>query len=230
MEECIKNIFSYLFLSLLFSGVFVFIIKIFFTEKIKNFATIQDLEKITKISESVKSELSILTNKHNLIFIEEKEAIVQFLSTWDIWFATLKQNFIEDCNPSNYSELKNIKRKYQNDFDNVLTRNSKLELFLNNREILVNATFLIESTFQLQNHNIKYLNAIHFNFYRIEQNEIHLKNDDNLKKTQAEEWDKYGKLINAHSEPLVNYHNQISNNRIKFIDASRAYIRKNIVD
>ena len=101
---------------------FDFGLKSYINKKFENIATKQDAKDLTVIVEGVKksfqddteklkSELSILISKHNLIFSEEKEAIVQYLSAWDVWFASLKQNFIEEYNISNYSEMKKIKIK-----------------------------------------------------------------------------------------------------------------------
>jgi hypothetical protein len=218
---------------------FDFGLKSYINKKFENIATKQDAKDLTVIVEGVKksfqddteklkSELSILISKHNLIFSEEKEAIVQYLSAWDVWFASLKQNFIEEYNISNYSEMKKIKIKYQNEFDTVLMKKSKLELFINHVDIIVSTDLLISSTFKLHNHNIKYINAIHFNYYRIEKNKTDLKDDYDLEKIQSEELKKLGDLIVAHSEAVNNYYAEIVESRRMFIDTCQAYIRKDI--
>ena len=96
-----------------------FAFRSYLNKKFENIATIEDTRKINTIveeiktkyqadTENLKAQLSILTNKNNVIFQEEKNALVSFLSEWNVWYQSLDINFLS-YDESNYFELRFLK-------------------------------------------------------------------------------------------------------------------------
>ena len=85
-------------------------------QKGKNQADKQDLQKLTEIVEEVKQKnseelellktnLSLLSNRHLQIFSEEKDAIVKFFSQLNSWIWDSLNIQLSEFNHTNYSDL-----------------------------------------------------------------------------------------------------------------------------
>jgi hypothetical protein len=82
-------------------GILTYSLRSYFSEKLKNIATSEDIEEITEKVEGIKvgfqkdiqetiSKLSINANRQNVLFVEEKEAVFEFYSIYEKWFQSIK--------------------------------------------------------------------------------------------------------------------------------------------
>jgi hypothetical protein len=203
-------------------GILAWGLRNYVNEKFKNLATEQDIKGITKIVEKVKHELSVLTNKRNVLFNEEKEALVSFLSVWSIWYSYIKS--MEDFHKvSDYEVLSDISKKYNTDYDKVLLAMSKVELFLNNEEIVRASHNLIQATFVIQECNEKHILVFHRR--RLEMNSAQEEKRRDLLSIAIEKNDEAMLNFGEEVRPL---HTKNDEARAKFISLSKAYIRKDI--
>ena len=198
-----------------------FLLNVYIGQKLKNVANEEDVKEITKAVENVKfyfqkdieklkQELSILTNKHNILFTEEKEALVAYLSAWNIWFGVLKIIWSQH-DISQYDIMVNLIRKFNDEYDNVQVSMSKLDLFLNSQDIVLAAYNLNVKTYKIQSLNEKAVKAM----YLIYQNG-----------TKQEE---IVKVIEEHKAEFASIINNVLIAKTNFVELGKKYIRKDIV-
>lgn len=119
--------------------------------------TVKGVEKrFQDDTEKVKSQLSVLTNKHNILFTEEKEALLAYLSAWNIWHSKLNR-MASNYKTYNYPELddilkstKKLHKENDDDYDRIQMCLSKLELFLNDERIIKSIYTLNNKTQEFQ--------------------------------------------------------------------------------
>ncbi len=213
-------------------GLVYFLLKVYVGKKLENVATEEDIGGITKAVESIKTdfqkdieklkqELAVLTHKHTLLFQEEKQAIVDYLSAWNIWFGSL--NSEDDFHKlTDIEVVRDIIKRYNKNYDNAQIAMSKLELFLDNDEVIESAEKLNSETLDL--HKLMTIIIQSLNRYH---DEMKLFKNDSAKAKDANE-----RMSNTVSE----YRKQIKNTaqkaymitREEFISISKKYIRKDI--
>lgn len=212
------------------------LIMIYFTKKIDNIATREDVGKITHEVEKVKQDFTVLTNKHNILFAQEKEALVSYLSEWNLWHSKLKIMFSE-YDITNYSELKNVRKEWNAKYDDVQLEFSKVELFVNNDEIINLGIQLNTATYNLQRlHHIKYLVEIYNRCSILNHTQKEIKsgkvngNDENVKRSIKKLNDEIISLRNEHNEGSKEFYRHVLIARKEFITVSKKYIRKDTND
>lgn len=223
----------------LIGGLIYWGLKSYMSKKFENMATLRDIGKITEAVESVKkvfqddteklkSQLSVLTNKHNVLFEEEKEALYIYFSAWNVWFGNLKIMF-SNYGPYNYNDLDALWRKCNDEYDKVKVSMSKLELFLNNDNILKSVYQLNHKTYALQNTNEKFIKAIYWNYSEIDYrckglNEAQIIKDPRIQKCKG---DIESNSI-QYNEIIEGYYTDIYLAQTDFTLLSREYIRRDI--
>ena len=116
-------------------------------QKGKNQADKEDLEQITDIVEEVKQKyteeneflkanLSILTSKKNILFTEEKEAIIQYFGQLNKWIWDGLNVQITEYNYGNFHELSERLIKMRDDHNKTNIAFSKLQLLVNDKDLV----------------------------------------------------------------------------------------------
>lgn len=90
----------------------------------EDIATQSALKEITTTVESIKTNL----NKHNAMFIDEKNSMIEYLLAFNNWFEYAK-NISNKI--SNHMRLSEVIAAEENLYQTFVSTNSKLELFLN---------------------------------------------------------------------------------------------------
>ncbi len=226
-------------------AIIYFSLKVFLGEKFKNMATLQDIGKITHEIEGVKQvftiqnenlkhELSVLTNKQNVLFNEEKEALVDYLSSWNLWRGGLAI-ILTDYDENNYSELKSLKLNFKKNFDTVQVSMSRLELFLNNKDIINSVYKLNSDTYEIQKINNQYTRDIYNQYKPIVFYKKAIEGKDEkspgvikLKEEIEKHYNNIKPIILRYNETIPQYYTNVRASKKEFIKLSKEYIRKGI--
>ncbi|MGN6647555.1 MAG: hypothetical protein ACTHJT_13625 [Cytophaga sp.] len=236
-------------------GVISSFLTTYFTTKAQYTAMSEEIGKITDIVEGVKktfqddterlkSQLNVLTNKHNILFAEEKEALLAYLSAWNIWNSHLEKMVssflsIEEEEESDwFALLDKIDKENDKANDRIQICVSKLELFMTDGLIIKTIYDLNYETQQFQFLNENYIDArIDSNIYLGQYVEEHnFAEKENNKKEQAEcldliseETDKKTKAYQEYNISLIELEEKIDKLKAEFIMLSKEYIRKGIL-
>ena len=217
----------------------------YFTTKGKYWADLEHLPKLThdieeikgtvqnkildKI-ENLKSELAVITNKHNILFMEEKEALFIYYSTFNEWFGHLKI-MLSNYDRFNYSELKEIRKKIDDQYDKVQVGMSKLELFLDDSNVLHKAYLLniaaheVQQSIQLAAVNL-YYNLSSEAFWTEQALKLGLENPNPLITARILELDTdKQKTINDFNNSYPEQIKKVIENKILFTAVAKDYIR-----
>jgi hypothetical protein len=89
-------------ISILAVALYFAIFKTYANEKVKNLATKEDIEEITKRVESVKSEVQILTHRKTTFEDEKKETLLKFYSTFHLWLDSIVFSSPDNTDTKNY--------------------------------------------------------------------------------------------------------------------------------
>lgn len=165
-----------------------FAFRSYLNKKFENIATIEDARKINTIveeiktkyqadTENLKAQLSILTNKNNVIFQEEKNALVSFLSEWNVWYQSLDLMYF-NYNEENYIELKNKAEYFTNLSNKVYSEKSKIELFINNYELNTSMLNLLSISEKFNKLVVSHCIKIYFSFEKINLYNKNIINED----------------------------------------------------
>lgn len=138
----IQNYISEAIFIILFSFLVYYVI-----QKGKNLADKTDLKEITDIVEEVKNKytqdnellranLSLLTSKKNVMFNEEKEAIIQYYAQLNKWIWDGLNISIIDYNHTNYSNIANKMIRMQDDHNQTNIAFAKLQLLCKDEAIV----------------------------------------------------------------------------------------------
>lgn len=215
-------------------GLVYFLLKVYVGKKLENVATEEDIGGITKAVESIKTdfqkdieklkqELAVLTNKRNVLFNEEKEAIVSYLSIWNVWFSNLK-SAADFHKVSDFQTVRDTIEKYNTGFDNVQMAMSKLELFLNDNEILAKAGIININTYEIQKKATENIKAIYNCFNKTETLKKEDATDEEIGKVYAELLEK----IKEYTTTIPPMFMEVNTMRSEFVQLCRVYIRKDI--
>ncbi|MFA8451945.1 MAG: hypothetical protein ACEPOW_14715 [Bacteroidales bacterium] len=116
-------------------------------QKGKNQADKEDLKKITKTVEEVKQKyteenellranLNLLTSKKNILFTEEKEAIIQYFGQLNKWIWDGLNIRINEYNHANYQELSDRLIKMRDDYNKTYITFAKVQLLVKDEELI----------------------------------------------------------------------------------------------
>jgi len=146
-------------------GFLTAILTSYFTTKGKYWADSESLPNLTKEIEEVKgsiqrellgeieklkAEMSILTNRKNELFKEEKETISNFYSSYSLWLYYIENEYFWDYDHTNYHEIDSIEFKLDGYYRDVIINHSRLVLFIKDKNVEGMAEQLITSTVELQ--------------------------------------------------------------------------------
>jgi hypothetical protein len=119
----------------------------YFNEKGKNLATKEDISQITTLVESVKynfiketenlkANLSLLSNIQVGLIAEERNALINFNEKYSLWQNALTDIGLGDTDDYNDNELDNYKRKINELYTDLLTSETRLHLFIEDKELI----------------------------------------------------------------------------------------------
>lgn len=117
-------------------------------QKGKNQADKQDLEKLTEIVEDVKqryvqenellkSSLTILTNKQNVLFTEGKNAIIEFYSNLNKWLWHNLNISAHEYNHTNFTELSSRILTMRDHYNDTNISYGKIQILLNDDALIL---------------------------------------------------------------------------------------------
>jgi hypothetical protein len=127
-------------------------LKSYFQEKGKNLATTQDIEEITSLVESVKSQLQFSLQAKLSLRAEAHQALVDYFSKYSAWLAAISDcSFvgIDEDNASRLSEMRSRLDAHHRDVDLAA---GKMELFVENEDIRAQHGTLMIETLKFQAH------------------------------------------------------------------------------
>jgi hypothetical protein len=125
-------------------------LKSYFQEKGKNVATKEDVEEITSLVESVKSQLQFSLQAKLSFRAEEHQALIDYFSKYSVWLSAITNWSAVGINKDNTSRLAEIRTQLDmlhQDFDLAA---GKLELFVENEEIRSQHSPLVIETLKFQ--------------------------------------------------------------------------------
>jgi hypothetical protein len=126
--------------------------KSYFQEKGKNFATKEDVEEITSLVESVKSQLQFSLQAKLSLRAEEHQALIDYFSKYSAWLSAVTNWSSVGINKDNTTRLAEIRSQLDilhQDFDLAA---GKLELFVENEHIRSQHGPLVIETLKFQGH------------------------------------------------------------------------------
>jgi hypothetical protein len=161
--------------------------KSYFQEKGKNLATKEDIEDITSVVESIKTELQFSLQAKLSLRAEEHQALVDYFSKYSVWLSAIRNWSAAGINKDNTSRLAEIRSQLDvlhQDFDLAA---GKLMLFVENEEIQSQHGPLAIETLKLQ---------AHANQASFDIGKTHLETEQMLLVTpQDQKVAEYGKLL-----------------------------------
>lgn len=127
-------------------------LKSYFQEKGKNVATKEDVQEITSLVESVKSQLQFSLQAKLSFRAEEHQALIDYFSKYSTWLSAITNWSAAGINKDNTSRLAEIRSQMNmlhQEFDLAV---GKLELFVENEEIRSQHSPLVIETLKFQAH------------------------------------------------------------------------------
>lgn len=127
-------------------------LKSYFQEKGKNVATKEDVEEITSLVETVKSQLQFSLQAKLSFRAEEHQVLVDYFSKYSAWLSAITNWSVVGINKDNAFRLAEIRSKLDmlhQDFDLAA---GKLELFVKNEDIQSQHGPLVIETIKFQGH------------------------------------------------------------------------------
>ena len=128
-------------------GLYLIFFKSYFSEKGKNLATTEDIGAITKIVESIKQdyssqiekikvELSLVSKTYEVIYDDERKAIIEFMGTITEFYESNIDIPIKSASSESVAYLYKRIEDLNIDYSKVLISKSKLLLFCFDNEVL----------------------------------------------------------------------------------------------
>lgn len=127
-------------------------LKSYFQEKGKNVATKEDVEEITSLVESVKSQLQFSLQARLSLRAEEHQALVDYFSKYSTWLSAITNWSAVGINKDNICRLAETRSQLDmlhHDFDLAA---GKMELFVENEDIRSQHSPLVIETLKFQAH------------------------------------------------------------------------------
>ncbi|MGN6647553.1 MAG: hypothetical protein ACTHJT_13615 [Cytophaga sp.] len=215
----------------LIGGLALLGMRSYIVEKVKNIATHEDIGKITNQIESAKQQLSILTNKHNVLFNEEKEALVAYMSSWNVWYGSIRV-VLTDYNENNYTSITELKPTFKKDYDKMQIAMSKVELFVDNEELITLIRALNKETYKLHKINLEYTNKIYVQYYyiKVERKKMNdmFANHELPQKVIQQRLTTLASIIFDYNAIIPAFYKNITDIKFDFIKHSKTYIRRGV--
>lgn len=174
---------------LIFLGLYLAFFKSYFTEKGKNLATTEDIAEITQTVESIKNNLLYSTQSRINLKTEERNALVNCFERYDIWFNTSYDTFFGGITKENSIRLQEIDDKLDNAKLQFELASSRLELFINNKEITDKFMELRVKTLEMHHASTTFimkLETIFFELSKVSEKNSFEEQSGALKKCQAD--------------------------------------------
>ena len=128
-------------------------LKSYFQEKGKNIATKEDVEEITSLVESVKSQLQFSLQAKLSLRAEEHQVLIDYFSKYSAWLSAITNcsiaNLDKDSAASRMAEIRAQLDMLHQDFDRAAGR---MELFVENEDIQSQHGPLVIETLKFQSH------------------------------------------------------------------------------
>lgn len=132
--------------------LYVAFLKSYFQEKGKNVATKEDVEEITSLVESVKSQLQFSLQAKLSFRAEEHQALVDYFSKYSVWLSAITNWSAVGINKENASRLAEIRSELDMLHQDFGLAAAKLELFVENEDIRSQHGPLIIETLKFHTH------------------------------------------------------------------------------
>jgi hypothetical protein len=120
---------------ILFLLLYLVFLKTYFQEKGKNVATKEDVEEITSLVESVKSQLQFSLQAKLSFRAEEHQTLVDYFSKYSAWLSAITNWSAAGINKDNASRLAEIRSELEMLHQDFGLAAGKLELFVENEGI-----------------------------------------------------------------------------------------------
>ena len=168
----------------------------YFNEKGKNLATKEDIGIITKTVEDIKldnssqleilkSQLGFVSKTQQVIYDDERKAIIEFIGAITDFFESNINIPNESNTPEGFAYIRERIRVLNSDYGKVQIADSKLKLFCFNAEILEATNPLLIALAQIQNvtqlFRTKFLTSLRMSII-LEESYVKNINDENLAK------------------------------------------------
>ena len=128
-------------------------LKSYFQEKGKNIATKEDVEEITSLVESVKSQLQFSLQAKLSLRAEEHQVVIDYFAKYSAWLSAITNcsiaNLDRDNAASRLAEIRAQLDILHQDFDRAAGR---MELFVENEDIRSQHGPLVIETLKFQSH------------------------------------------------------------------------------
>lgn len=149
ITELIQLVLEALILLLL---LYLAFLKSYFQEKGKNIATKEDVEEITSLVESVKSQLQFSLQAKLSLRAEEHQALVDYFSKYSAWLSAITSFSAAGINKDNTSRLDEIRAQLDMLHQDFELAAGKMELFVENEDIRTQHGPLVIETLKFQAH------------------------------------------------------------------------------
>lgn len=132
--------------------LYVAFLKSYFQEKGKNVATKEDVEEITSLVESVKSQLQFSLQAKLSFRAEEHQSLVDYFSKHSVWLSAITNWSAVGINKENASRLAEIRSELDMLHQDFGLAAAKLELFVENEDVRSQHAPLVIETLKFQAH------------------------------------------------------------------------------
>lgn len=127
-------------------------LKSYFQEKGRNLATREDIEEMTSLVESVKSELQYSLQAKLSLRAEEHDALVDYFTKYSVWLSAISNFSLAGVDKDNLTKLSEIRSQQDTCHLDVDLAAGKMQLFTNNAEILTQHNDLMIETLKFAQH------------------------------------------------------------------------------
>lgn len=127
-------------------------LKAYFQEKGKNLATKEDIQEMTSLVESVKSQLQYSLQAKLSLRAEEHDALIDYFTKYSVWLSAISNFTLTGVNKDNVAKLSEIRSQLDTCHRDVDLAASKMQLFTNNAEILAQHGELMVETLKFGHH------------------------------------------------------------------------------
>ena len=132
--------------------LYLALLKSYFHEKGKNLATKEDVEEITSLVESVKSELQFSLQAKLSFRAEEHQALIDYFSKYSAWLSDIMNCSFTGIDEDSISRLSDIRSQLDAHNRDVQLVAGKMELFVENEDIRSKHGTLMIEMLKLQGH------------------------------------------------------------------------------
>lgn len=125
-------------------GICIGLVFSYYQQKVKNKATEEDIKKITKNIEEVKSELGILTHKKISLSSEKQNCLLVYYDKFNQWLNYITYLDLTDQSESPNVYFLEVQKKMKKLYHDYLSAETKVDIFFINDKDLLNAGYLIK--------------------------------------------------------------------------------------